>query len=109
MNFRTQSRWAWFLGAGTLLVLVAWPAMIFPRGGWIVDTVILAGLAVGGMLIMAGGIARPAHRLIWFRILRPWALGQEYRRTLVQGRLTGPVLQRWLHVTSEGADRDADD
>ncbi len=108
MSFRTQTRWAWFSGAGFILVLVVLPALMFQRGGWIIDVVILTGLLIGGALIVFGGIMRPVHRLIWFRILQPWALGQTYRRSLVQGTFTGPALRRWLHVTPEGTDRDAE-
>lgn len=86
-----------------------WPATRFPQGGGISDVVILTGLGLGSVLIVFGGIMRPVHRLIWFRVLQPWQLGQTYRRRLLEGRFSGPLLRSWLHITPEGTDRDAHD
>ena len=105
MDFKAQTRRAWIWGAVTLLVLVALPAAVFSRG-MLVDGVILLGLAIGMTLIVFIGIARPLHRWVWFRILQPWALGRQFRANMLQGPLVGPVLQRWLHLTPQGADRD---
>jgi hypothetical protein len=106
MDFRAHVRRAWMIGGLILIALVAVPVMFIPEARGAGDALVLTGLLLGGGLIFLGGIARPLHRWMWFRLLRPWALGAQLRSDALVAPVVGRGLQRWLHVTPEGLSRD---
>lgn len=105
VTFRAQIRRAWAWGAAVIAGMVVLPSAFFPDGA-VTDAVILLGLLVGLVLIVGLGVARPLHRWVWFRVLQPSDLGRRFRADLLQNAALGPVLQRWLHLTPQGDDRD---
>ena len=106
MSFSRQVRWALTRGAAmvALGVALAFVTMLFRQWGWhpwqhLPAFAAMDMMAVGGMVILAAGLARPLQR------------GAFLRGGMPSGRLRGfalnqPLLRRWYWVDQAGNSRD---
>ena len=105
MRFAAQVRWAlrWGAAAGLAGVLLAFVAVVLEARGYrlmsgVAGMATMGLIAGGAMLGLAGGVVRPAQRLM-------------FRHGMPSGRLRGfalrrPLLRWWLWVDGNGQDRD---
>jgi hypothetical protein len=66
-----------------------------------------AFLSIGFAILALGAVVRPIQRRHWLQAIRSAEEERsETARRLAQGRFGG-LWREWLHVTDDGADRDA--
>lgn len=91
------------------MLLLKWTRAKSGESG-LMDAVIgLSGLFVGlgAVLGIFGGVVRPIHRWQWHKTIRHSVLWNGYYpKSMTQG-WSSPFWLRWLHIDSEGNDRDA--
>ena len=109
MTFREQvglaRRWgvALIALAAAIVSLASFFGHTGPEPFW-VQGLFLAFALPGLVLLVFGGLMRPLQRTLWFRVARPSSLTGY--GALIQRSPLAPLWRWWLHVDTEGKDRD---